>query len=106
MKDKYIVSDMVSQILVGTQPLLEVLGKSSTIPFLLALYARKKEQSNEHSWGYTKDFLKRLGLTANDNSYRERMIELKQKGYVKSDSIDPIKNDYTLTEKGMDLAER
>jgi hypothetical protein len=105
MKDKHIVPDMVSHILIGTQPLLEILGKSSTIPFLLALYAREKEQSDEHSWGYTKGFLKRLGLTANDNTYRERMGELEQKGYVKSDPIDPIKNDYTLTEKGRLLSE-
>jgi len=100
----------VEEVLRGTQKLLDVTEKEGTEKFLLALYAREKSGSTKHSWGYTKTLLRKWGITANDFTYRKRMIELEEKGFVKAVPIypesDSKQKDYVLTEQGKDAAEK
>lgn len=55
-------------------------------------------------WKNAKGFMNKHNLTLSDGTYRARMIEITQKGFAKATPIDPLKKEYTATERGKRLA--
>ncbi len=64
--------------------------------FLLAL--------DKGKWKKAKTYMNKYGLTLSDGTYRARMIEITQLGLAKATPIDPLKKQYSITEKGRKLA--
>jgi hypothetical protein len=55
-------------------------------------------------WKNAKGFMNKHKLTLSDGTYRARMIEITQLGFAKARAIDPLKKEYTVTERGERLA--
>ena len=56
-------------------------------------------------WKYAKAFMRDLGLTLSDGTFRSRMIEMEHLGLAESVAIDPLKNYYVITELGEKIAD-
>ncbi len=56
-------------------------------------------------WKNAKEFMRDLGLTLSDGTFRSRMMEMEQLGLAKSVAIDPLKKYYVVTEFGDKIAE-
>jgi DNA-binding HxlR family transcriptional regulator len=55
-------------------------------------------------WKNAKAFMKELGLTLSDGTFRSRMMEIEDLGLAKSVEIDPLKKYYVKTELGEKVA--
>lgn len=55
-------------------------------------------------WKLAKEFMKGLGLTLSDGTFRSRMMEIENLGLAKSVPIDPLKKYYVKTEFGEKMA--
>ena len=55
-------------------------------------------------WKNAKAFMRDLGLTLSDGTFRSRMIEMEHLGLAESVAIDPLKNYYVITELGEKVA--
>ena len=55
-------------------------------------------------WKEAKGFMKDLGLTLSDGTFRARMIEIEDLGLAKGVAIDPLKKYYVKTEFGEEIA--
>jgi DNA-binding HxlR family transcriptional regulator len=55
-------------------------------------------------WKNAKAFMRDLGLTLSDGTFRSRMIEMEQLGLAESVAIDPLKKYYVITELGDEIA--
>ena len=64
--------------------------------FLLAL--------DKGKWKKAKTYMNKHDLTLSDGTYRARMIEITQLGLAEAIPIDPLKKQYSITEKGEKLA--
>jgi hypothetical protein len=51
-------------------------------------------------WKPAKEFMKRLGLTLPDGTFRARMIEIEDNGLAKHENIDVKKKRWTITPFG------
>lgn len=75
-----------------------MLEKDHAIDCLLLLYLGKGK------WKDAKDFMRSLGLTLSDGTFRARMMEIEDLGLSKSERIDPLKKKYHKTELGDKIA--
>ena len=55
-------------------------------------------------WKNAKGFMKQLGLTLSDGTFRSRMIEIEDLGLAKSVAIDPLKKYYVKTKFGEEIS--
>lgn len=55
-------------------------------------------------WKNAKAFMRELGLTLSDGTFRSRMMEMKHLGLAESVQIDPLKNYYVKTDLGEKIA--
>jgi len=55
-------------------------------------------------WKNAKEFMRELGLTLSDGTFRSRMMEIEDLGLAKSVAIDPLKKYYVKTEFGEEIA--
>ena len=55
-------------------------------------------------WKNAKEFMRELGLTLSDGTFRSRMMEIEDLGLAKSVAIDPLKKYYVKTELGEKVA--
>jgi DNA-binding HxlR family transcriptional regulator len=76
-----------------------MLEKDHAIDCLLLLYL------NRGKWKEAKAYMRELGLTLSDGTFRSRMIEIEHNNLAKSHPIDPLKKYYTITEKGEKLVQ-
>jgi DNA-binding HxlR family transcriptional regulator len=56
-------------------------------------------------WKNAKAFMRDLGLTLSDGTFRSRMMEMEQLGLAESVAIDPLKKYYVITELGDTVAD-
>ena len=56
-------------------------------------------------WKNAKAFMRDLGLTLSDGTFRSRMMEMEHLGIAKSVPIDPLKKYYVITELGEKVAD-
>lgn len=75
-----------------------VLEKDHAIDCIFLLKLKKGR------WKNAKAFMRDLGLTLSDGTFRSRMIELEHLGLAKSVPIDPLKKYYVITEFGDKVA--
>ena len=76
-----------------------LLEKDHAIDCLFLLYL------NRGKWKEAKGYMRQLGLTLSDGTFRARMIEIEHNNLAKSHPIDPLKKYYTITEKGEKLVQ-
>lgn len=90
----------ITEVLTSTKtaPVKRMLEKDHAVDclFLLAL--------DKGKWKKAKTYMNKHNLTLSDGTYRARMIEITQLGLAKATPIDPLKKQYTITEKGKELA--
>jgi DNA-binding HxlR family transcriptional regulator len=55
-------------------------------------------------WKNAKAFMRDLGLTLSDGTFRSRMMEMEHLGLAESVAIDPLKKYYVITELGEKIA--
>ena len=55
-------------------------------------------------WKNAKAFMRDLGLTLSDGTFRSRMMEMEQLGLAESVAIDPLKKYYVITPLGEKIA--
>jgi len=55
-------------------------------------------------WKNAKAFMRGLGLTLSDGTFRSRMMEMEHLGLAESVPIDPLKKYYVITEFGEKVA--
>jgi len=55
-------------------------------------------------WKNAKAFMRDLGLTLSDGTFRSRMMEMEHLGLAESVAIDPLKKYYVITEFGEKVA--
>ena len=55
-------------------------------------------------WKNAKAFMRGLGLTLSDGTFRSRMMEMEQLGIAESVAIDPLKKYYVITPLGEKIA--
>jgi DNA-binding HxlR family transcriptional regulator len=55
-------------------------------------------------WKNAKAFMRDLGLTLSDGTFRSRMMEMEHLGLAESVAIDPLKKYYVITELGEKVA--
>ncbi len=77
----------------------QLLEKDHAIDCLLLLHL------NRGKWKEAKAFMRDLGLTLSDGTFRARMIEIEHNNLAESHQIDPLKKYYTITEKGERLVQ-
>ncbi len=75
-----------------------MLEKDHAIDCILLLYL------NRGKWKEAKEFMRQLGLTLSDGTFRARMIEIEDLGLARSERIDPLKKYYLKTELGEKIA--
>ncbi|MEM3551437.1 MAG: hypothetical protein QXN87_04420 [Candidatus Bathyarchaeia archaeon] len=75
-----------------------MLEKDHAIDCILLLYL------NRGKWKEAKEFMRQLGLTLSDGTFRARMIEIEDLGLARSERIDPLKKYYLKTEMGEKIA--
>ena len=75
-----------------------LLEKDHAIDCIFLLYLDKGR------WKNAKAFMKELGLTLSDGTFRSRMMEIEDLGLAKSVKIDPLKKYYVKTELGEKIA--
>lgn len=75
-----------------------VLEKDHAIDCLFLLHLGKGR------WKNAKAFMRKLGLTLSDGTFRSRMMEMEDLGLAKSVPIDPLKKYYVKTELGEKIA--
>ena len=56
-------------------------------------------------WKNAKAFMRDLGLTLSDGTFRSRMMEIEHLGLAESVAIDPLKKYYVITELGEKVAD-
>ena len=56
-------------------------------------------------WKNAKAFMRGLGLTLSDGTFRSRMMEMEHLGLAKSVAIDPLKKYYVVTALGEKIAD-
>ncbi len=76
-----------------------MLEKDHAIDCLLLLYL------NRGKWKEAKSYMRELGLTLSDGTFRARMIEIEHNNLAESHQIDPLKKYYTITDKGEKLVQ-
>ncbi len=76
-----------------------LLEKDHAIDCLFLLYL------NRGKWKEAKGYMRQLGLTLSDGTFRARMIEIEHNNLAKSHPIDPLKKYYTISEKGEKLVQ-
>jgi DNA-binding HxlR family transcriptional regulator len=76
-----------------------MLEKDHAIDCLLLLHL------NRGKWKEAKAYMRKLGLTLSDGTFRSRMIEIEHNNLAKSHPIDPLKKYYTITKKGEKLVQ-
>ncbi len=74
-----------------------MLEKDHAIDCMLLLYL------NRGKWKEAKTYMRQLGLTLSDGTFRARMIEIENNKLAESHQIDPLKKYYTITEDGEKL---
>ncbi len=74
-----------------------LLEKDHAIDCLMLLHL------NRGKWKEAKSYMRQLGLTLSDGTFRARMIEIERNKLAESHEIDPLKKYYTITERGEDL---
>ena len=75
-----------------------MLEKDHAIDCIFFLYLGKGR------WKDAKAFMRGLGLTISDGTFRARMMEIEDLGFARSIPIDPLKKYYVKTELGEKLA--
>ncbi len=75
-----------------------VLEKDHAIDCIFLLHLGKGR------WKNAKEFMRGLGLTLSDGTFRSRMIEMENLGLAESVAIDPLKKYYVKTELGEKVA--
>ena len=61
-------------------------------------------QLGKGRWKNAKAFMRELGLTLSDGTFRSRMMEMEHLGLAESVPIDPLKKYYVKTELGEKVA--
>ncbi len=75
-----------------------VLEKDHSIDCIFLLKMQKGR------WKNAKAFMRDLGLTLSDGTFRSRMMEMEDLGLAESVAIDPLKKYYVITEFGDKVA--
>ena len=75
-----------------------MLEKDHAIDCIFLLYLERGR------WKDAKGFMRDLGLTISDGTFRSRMMEIEDLGLAKSVPIDPLKKYYVKTELGEKVA--
>jgi DNA-binding HxlR family transcriptional regulator len=96
-----LTEEKIKQILTGERlsAIKAVLEKDHAIDciFLLKL--------GNGRWKNAKAFMRDLGLTLSDGTFRSRMMEMEQLGIAESVAIDPLKKYYVITAFGEKIAD-
>lgn len=95
MTEKEVTHILTDEKLSAIKALLE---KDHAVDCIFLLYLDKGR------WKNAKAFMKELGLTLSDGTFRSRMMEIEDLGLAKSVKIDPLKKYYVKTELGEKIA--
>ena len=95
------IEDTIKEILTDKRlsGIKAVLEKDHAIDCIFLLKLKKGR------WKNAKSFMRDLGLTLSDGTFRSRMMEMELLGLAESIPIDPLKKYYVITELGEKVAD-
>lgn len=98
-RDEKQMDEKVIQILIGERlsAIKAMLEKDHAIDCIFLLLLGKGR------WREAKEFMKKLGLTLPDGTFRARMIEIEDNGLAKHENMDAKKKRWVITEFGKQM---